>query len=72
MDDIAAATLEEVRAFFRTYYTPNNAVLTLVGDFEPGRALERVERLVRGDPRRARRCRRSRLPCPPWAASGAR
>jgi len=43
MDDIAAATLEEVRAFFRTYYTPNNAVLTLAGDFEPGAALERVD-----------------------------
>ena len=27
MDDIAAATLEDVQAFFRTYYTPSNAVL---------------------------------------------
>jgi zinc protease len=43
MDDIAAATLEEVRTFFRTYYTPNNAVLTLVGDFQPEAALERIE-----------------------------
>ncbi len=43
MDDIAAATLDEVRTFFRTYYAPNNAVLTLAGDFEPGAALERVE-----------------------------
>ena len=43
MDDIAAATLEEVRAFFKTYYTPNNGVLTLVGDFEPRAALERVD-----------------------------
>jgi len=43
MEDIAAATLEEVRTFFRTYYTPNNAVLTLVGDFQPAQALERVE-----------------------------
>jgi len=43
MDDIAAATLDEVRDFFRTYYTPNNAVLTLAGDFEPSAALERVE-----------------------------
>jgi zinc protease len=43
MEDIAAATLEEVRTFFRTYYTPNNAVLTLVGDFQPEAALERIE-----------------------------
>ena len=43
MDDIAAATLEEVRAFFRTYYTPNNAVLTLAGDFAPDEALARIE-----------------------------
>jgi zinc protease len=44
MEDIAAATLEEVRTFFRTYYTPNNAVLTLAGDFDPDDALAKVER----------------------------
>ncbi len=44
LDDIAAATLDEVRAFFRTYYTPNNAVLTLAGDLEPAPALALVER----------------------------
>ena len=43
MEDIAAATLEEVRDFFRTYYVPNNAVLTLAGDFDPAAALCRVE-----------------------------
>jgi predicted Zn-dependent peptidase len=41
--DIAAATLEDVRAFFRTYYTPNNSVLTLAGDFAPREALARIE-----------------------------
>lgn len=44
MDDIAATTLAEVHEFFGTYYRPNNAVLTLVGDFEPGGALELVKR----------------------------
>jgi zinc protease len=44
MEDIAAATLPEVREFFRTYYAPNNAVLTLAGDFEPGAALAAAER----------------------------
>jgi zinc protease len=43
MEDIAAATLEEVREFFRTYYAPNNAVLTVAGDFDPDRTLARVE-----------------------------
>ena len=43
MEDIAAATLDDVRQFFQTYYTPNNAVLTLVGDFDPDTALERID-----------------------------
>jgi zinc protease len=43
VDDIAAATLDEVKDFFRTYYTPNNAVLTLAGDFSPEAALDRIE-----------------------------
>src|SRR5436309_859691 len=43
MEDIAAATLEEVRGFFRTHYTPNNAVLTLAGDFDPDDALRKVD-----------------------------
>lgn len=43
MADIAAATLEDVREFFRTWYTPNNASLCLAGDFETGRAKELVE-----------------------------
>lgn len=34
MDDIAAASLDEVRSFFATHYAPDNAVLTLAGDFE--------------------------------------
>jgi predicted Zn-dependent peptidase len=44
MEDIAAATLEDVRGFFRTWYTPNNAVLTLAGDFDADTAVALVER----------------------------
>ena len=33
--DLDAATLEDVRSFFRTYYAPNNAVLLVVGDVNP-------------------------------------
>src|SRR5690606_5932666 len=44
MEDLDAATLEDVTEFFRTYYAPNNAALTVCGDFEPGAALEMIER----------------------------
>jgi zinc protease len=50
MDDIAAATLEDVRTFFRGYYTPNNAVISVVGDVEPEEALERVDAWFGGIP----------------------
>jgi predicted Zn-dependent peptidase len=38
LEEIEAATLEDVRTFFKTYYSPNNAVLVIVGDFEPEQA----------------------------------
>jgi predicted Zn-dependent peptidase len=44
MEDLDAASLEDVEQFFRTYYAPNNAVLSLVGDFEDARALDLVDR----------------------------
>jgi zinc protease len=50
MDDIAASTLAEVQEFFNNYYRPNNAVLTLVGDFQPARAFELVKRYFGGIP----------------------
>jgi len=42
--DLDAATLEDVRAFFRLYYSPCNAVLLLLGDVEPPEALALAER----------------------------
>jgi predicted Zn-dependent peptidase len=44
MEDLDAASLEDVSAFFRTYYAPNNAVLALVGDLDPAQARAWVER----------------------------
>jgi predicted Zn-dependent peptidase len=44
MEDLDAASLDDVRDFFRTYYAPNNAVLTLCGDFEREEARALVER----------------------------
>ena len=44
MDDLDAASVEDVSAFFRTYYAPNNAVLSIVGDVETAAALAAAER----------------------------
>jgi zinc protease len=38
LEDLDAATLEDVQAFFDTYYSPNNAALAIVGDFETEQA----------------------------------
>src|SRR6476646_4953512 len=38
MADLSAATVDDVAAFFKTYYAPHNAVLVLVGDFKPAEA----------------------------------
>ena len=44
MADLTAAELEDVKQFFRRYYAPNNAVLTITGDFDPAEARALVER----------------------------
>src|SRR5690606_692666 len=44
MEDLDAASLEDVRAWFRTYYGPNNAVLVLAGDIDAATAREKVEK----------------------------
>jgi predicted Zn-dependent peptidase len=44
MEDLDAASLEDVEAFFRTFYVPNNAVLTVAGDVDEAPVIEAVER----------------------------
>jgi zinc protease len=44
MADLNAATVSDVQNFFRIYYAPNNAVLTLVGDLDPAETLEKVKK----------------------------
>ena len=44
MEDLDAASLDDVTAFFRTWYVPNNAVLTIAGDVDETPVLEAVER----------------------------
>ncbi|HSB29396.1 MAG TPA: pitrilysin family protein [Pyrinomonadaceae bacterium] len=38
MTDLSAASEEDVKAFFRLYYAPNNATIAIVGDFDPAQA----------------------------------
>jgi len=43
MEDLSEASLDDVAQFFRTYYTPDNAVLSIAGDFEIDEARKLVE-----------------------------
>ncbi len=44
MEDLSAASLEDVAAFFRTFYTPDNAVLSIAGDIDEAEARVLVNR----------------------------
>ncbi len=50
LEDLNAASLEDVQDFFRTYYAPNNASLAIVGDFDPEQVKVSVERWFGGIP----------------------
>ena len=51
MEDLSEASLEDVAQFFATYYTPDNAVLSIAGDFEPSDARHLVEQYFGPIPR---------------------
>ncbi len=44
MEDLDAATVEDVQQFFKTYYAPNNATIALVGDFKTDDALAKIKK----------------------------
>src|SRR6266498_3753153 len=46
MEDLEAASVEDVRDFYRTYYVPGNATMTIVGDFETAQAKELVNQYL--------------------------
>lgn len=50
MDDLNAASLDDVKDWYRTYYGPNNAVISLAGDVTYERALELVSKYFGGIP----------------------
>jgi zinc protease len=51
MEDLNAASVKDVAQFFKTYYAPNNAVLSLVGDFEPKEAMSLIRKYFDNIPR---------------------
>ena len=48
MTDLTAASLDDVKNFFRTYYAPNNATLAIVGDFQRD-SVKKLVQLYFGD-----------------------
>ncbi len=50
MEDLNAASLQDVKEFFRIYYAPNNAALALVGDFKTEEALAKIRKYFEGIP----------------------
>jgi len=53
MEDLTEASLDDIAQFFATYYTPDNAVLSIAGDFEPAEARALVEQFFGPIPRGA-------------------
>ncbi len=51
MEDLNAASVEDVKSFFKTYYAPNNAALVLIGDFQTADVLARVKKYFGDIPR---------------------
>src|SRR5262245_13077283 len=50
MADLNAATVKDVSEFFKMYYAPNNAVLTIVSDFKTSEVLPKIEKYFGGIP----------------------
>src|SRR5712671_6136230 len=46
MQDLEAASVDDVRDFYRTYYVPANATLVLVGDFDPAQAMDLINQYL--------------------------
>src|SRR6266852_4201083 len=65
MDDLNKARLEDVRAFFRTFYRPDNATMVIVGDLDASEAVRWVEKYFGGISRPAQPLPRVTLKEPP-------
>jgi zinc protease len=64
MADLSAASLDDVKNFFRKYYAPNNASLVIAGDFDPVQVKQWVEKYFGSIPRGPSFERRTTVPPP--------
>jgi zinc protease len=64
MADLSAASLDDVKEFFRRWYAPNNATLAIAGDFDPAEAKALVEKYFGPIPRGPAIERRTTVPPP--------
>ena len=65
MDDLSAASLDDVKDFFRLYYAPNNASLCVAGDFDPAEAKRLIAQYFGPDPAGPARAARAGLAAAP-------
>ena len=61
MTDLSAASIEDVKNFFRLYYAPNNATISIAGDFDPAQAKAWVQKYF-GDIPRGKPITRPKVP----------
>src|SRR5207244_2936138 len=54
MEDLEAASVDDVRDFYQTYYVPSNATMVLVGDFDSTQAVQLVNQYLGRVPKAAR------------------
>ena len=52
MADLSAATLEDVKGFFKAFYTPSNATVAIAGDFDPAQVKALIQRYFASLPAR--------------------
>ena len=64
-EDLEAASMDDVKKFFRTWYVPNNATLAVVGDFEKAQTKLWIERLFGPLPRGPEPRGATMVDCPP-------
>lgn len=65
MADLDAATIEDVREFYKTYYVPDNATLVIAGDFKTDQAMDWIEKYFGSIPKGPRPISRPNVKEPP-------
>jgi zinc protease len=64
LKDLSAATLDDVKNFFRKYYAPNNASISIAGDFNPTEVKQTIEKYFSQIPRGPAITRKTAIPAP--------